>query len=183
MSENKNSKDITIENSAFSLTIHWNPEVVLTQLCVFAACLLAIYLVPVPELKTLAKVLLIVDVASVLIGTFSTKKKDGESSAEKNSAEPEEKKESTPPSNKDVVEVKSNKSSSHSSVKIEPDKEIKNKLSIAAPKPKPATPSAPPQQQVEQAPEPQEQERTELPDEVKEAFSNFFNFDMDDDDF
>lgn len=178
---NKEPHDITIENAAFSLTIHWNPEIVLTQACIFGACVLAILFVPNAALVRLAKWAIFIDLASLVFSLFyKREKKPKEEKKEKKKKE--EVKEDKPAS----VEQKP---SSHTSSHNESGNMVRNKLEIATPKvsapkvEKPVPVAEPVAETATAEPtieEPADQPMTSVPDDVRAAFEDFFSFDFDD---
>lgn len=178
---NNEPRDITIENAAFSLVIHWNPNAVLMQVGILVACILCIKFVDNAALKTLAKVLLAIDVVSLFIGIFvlGKKGKDDENGSKKTGVS-ESKKEVT---DQRPVEVTSSQTG-HSSVTTT-DGTIKNKLNIATPQLHPKQVEVP--LEVDSAPviEPVKEPTAEpqpmvIPDDIRNAFSDFFDMDLDD---
>lgn len=60
-------KDITINNAAFSITIHWNGPVVSTQLCIMAGLILLGLFAGNHDVKVLCLVIGLVDVISIIV--------------------------------------------------------------------------------------------------------------------
>lgn len=59
-------KDITINTSAFSMTIHWNGPVVSTQLCILAGIILLRIFAGNHDVQILCNVVLLIDVISMI---------------------------------------------------------------------------------------------------------------------
>lgn len=66
MNENK---DINIETSAFSVTLHWRPSVFFSQLCILVGLFL-LWVFASEAVKRLLVVLCLIDVVSIFIGLF-----------------------------------------------------------------------------------------------------------------
>lgn len=176
------TRDITIENAAFSLTIHFNPSVIGTQVGIVVACVLAINFVDNDALTRLAWIALFADAISVFIGLFIIKdKKDEERAAKRKERRNASKDKDVPREDKastgKPAEVASQKKE-HTSVS-EQKGEIRNKLQIATSQyrtntttPREATTIA--EEISEPAPAP-----VELSEELQSAFADFFDLDFD----
>lgn len=181
---NKEPRDITIENSAFSLTIHFNPDLVLTQLCVVGLCVVAMFIFPEGGIHTLAVLFLIIDIGSLLFGllcknTSSNNKDTKEKSTHSDKKEMKEKSSAEKP----VETVKSN--NTHTSLRIEKDVPIKNKLEVATPKPgAKVTPVPLTSENANTEPEIADTVSpvSAVPQEVTDALASFFSDGFDDDD-
>ena len=79
-------KDITINTSAFSLTIHWNPQVVGTQFSILFGVVLLKWITKSPNVNTLCTVVIVLDILSILISLFMGSSIGGETEEQKEPA-------------------------------------------------------------------------------------------------
>lgn len=132
-------KDITINNSAFSLTIHWNGTLFGTQASIFGMCALVYFFASNSAVKNLCIGIAIIDAIALFLSLFfkgatsektNTEAKKVESTANSTPTE-------TPP-----AKVTTKPTSKKSSTKTQ-NKQITNKLQVATPKQQPVTATTP----------------------------------------
>ena len=126
-------KDITISNSAFSLTIHWNGALFGTQMSILGMCLLMYFIANNEAVKQLCIGVLVIDILFLIVSLFFGKEKEEMKSKDTVVATPAE----TPPA-KETAKTASKKTSTKTQ-----DKVIKNKLQAATPKQPAVTASTP----------------------------------------
>ncbi len=171
-------KDITITTSAFTITIHWNGQVVSAQLAILVGVILLKLMSHNSDVSVLCNVLLLLDFISILAclfmgGKVSTDGEKGESKKQPEQTSVEE------PAKKEIKNV-----SKHSSTS-EKDRTIKKKVPIPEQKGV-VTQEAPiheePTAETKNEPNPVEQPTSEDKEEkpvsemTEEEFNNLFNW-------
>ena len=131
-------KDITISNSAFTLTIHWNGKLFGTQMSIIGMCALVYIFASNAAVKRLCIGIIIIDILAIVLSMFfkgavtDTSKETKKEESAVNSTPTE-----TPPA-KVTTKTPSNKSSTKTQ-----NKQITNKLQVATPKQQPVTAAIP----------------------------------------
>lgn len=129
----KETRDITITNSAFSITIHWNGQIVATQLCILAGLILLKLFANNHDVKVLCNVVMLIDVISMVVAMFwggsidaGGEKKEGAANKAETAVKTETTKSSEPPASKEEK-----KPTNHSSTQTT-SKTIKKRVPIPA---------------------------------------------------
>lgn len=174
-------KDIKINTSAFSLTIHWNPQVVGAQFSILFGIMLLKWITKNPNVNTLCTVIIVLDLISVLITIFMGSSIGGE---EKEEAE-QGSKQPVPPSTptEGSTAEKGDKKNSKGSEVESNDRVIKRvpmpaQKGVRAPEPvKAAAPEQQPAQVKEPEPEPEPvKENASMEDLSEQELSDLFNW-------
>lgn len=172
-------KDIKINTSAFSLTIHWNPQVVGTQFSILFGVMLLKWISKNPNVETLCTVIIILDLISVLITMFMGSSVGGEDE----DAGQEEQKKPAPasaPTEGSTAEKgdKKNSKGSETESSARVTKRVPMPTQKGARAPEPVKETAPVQQPTpvsEQKEEPVK-ENTEMEDLSEQELSDLFNW-------
>lgn len=116
-------KDITINTSAFSMTIHWNGPVVSTQLCILAGIILLRIFAGNHDVQVLCNVVLLIDVISMLgVLLWGSSVNSGSEEKGEEKAKTEDKAKLEKPATKEPAKEKEHVSS------VQSDKTVKKRV-------------------------------------------------------